>query len=198
MGKRKTGQASARPRKIRASFVAGQVSTEYLILLGSMMVALLVALVTFWLAPNFAADVQKQHSDSYWATARPFAIATQAMYPNLLLLELKNTEPVTLTITGVSVGGVNLNFSNYSVPFSWASASPRCSGGSCAMIVRPGQTQIIATDNFTTNPTNPCLSGASFMSGWGYAVNLTITYNASSTQTQAGTLPLIGKCSPRS
>ncbi len=174
----------------------GQASSEYLILLGAMMAALLVALVIFWLMPNFSADVLEQRSDNYWATARPFSIASQAMHPNQLVLELRNTEPVTLTVTGVTVGGVGMNFSNYSVPFDWSTASARCSGGSCAMIVRPGQTQIITTDNFTTSPQNPCLSGAAFMNGWSYSLNLTITYSTSSNQSQVGSLPLAGKCAP--
>lgn len=129
----------------------GQASSEYIILLGAMMITLLVALGAFWLAPNFASDVQQQKSDTYWADSRPFSVQSNTIYTAGMLLQVQNTEPVTMTITGVSLNGVPLNFYNHSANFTWGRTAD-CSSGVCSLQVRPGQTLAISTENFSASP----------------------------------------------
>jgi len=172
----------------------GQAATEYLILLGAALIVMLTVVLFTSFIPSFAYSVEKQRSDDYWLDARPFSVKGHLLVPNKMILELQNTEPVSLTVKGIWLNAISLNFSNHSIPFSW-NATSQCSGGGCTMLMRPGQTQIISTVNFTTTPANPCLQGE----GTGYELNLTITYQleGASLENQTGSQYLIGECTRR-
>ncbi|VVC01966.1 Uncharacterised protein [uncultured archaeon] len=175
----------------------GQAATEELVLLAVVLLVLMavLAVVVFW--PSYVQTVERQESDRFWASAKPFAVNDHNMYPNQMVIELANTEPVTLTITGIYLDGASLNFSNHSVPFTWGSASSRCASG-CSMAVLPGQTQIISTASFTTTPANPCVTPDGFAYGNRYKMDLVITYHASdpsALENESATEELVGICS---
>lgn len=165
-------------------------------------VALLVMTVALALAvvwPSFVHSVEKQESDRFWASARPFAIREHRMYPDQMVLELYNSEPVTLTIKRIYIDDYPLDFYNHSVPFTWGSAADRCSGG-CTMVLIPGQTQIISTVNFTSSPDNPCADADGFYEGNYYKMDVAITYHASNylaLENESATFKLVGECTGR-
>jgi hypothetical protein len=175
----------------------GQAATEELVLLAVVLLVLIAVLAVVVVWPNYVQTVERQESDRFWASAKPFAVNDHHMYPNQMVIELANTEPVTLTITGIYLEGMSLNFSNYSVPFDWGSASNRCTSG-CSMNVIPGQTQIISTANFVTSPPNPCVTPDGFAYGNRYKMDLVIAYHASDPaviENESSTVELIGICS---
>lgn len=181
-------------------FLRGQAATEELVLLAVVLLVLIavLAVVVGW--PSYVQSIERQESDRFWAGAKPFAVNDHNMYPNQMVLELANTEPVTLTITGIYLEGVSLTFSNHSIPFTWGSASSRCASG-CSMTVLPGQTQIISTASFTSTPANPCVTPDGFAYGNRYKMDLVIEYHASdptALENESFTEELIGLCSPAS
>ncbi len=176
----------------------GQASTEQLILFAIALLLLIVALSLVVVWPGYVQSIESQESSRAWVLARPFSVGSHPMYPNQMVLELQNTEPVTLTVKSIYLDGVGLDFYNHSVPFTWASASPRCSGGVCTMVVLPGQAQIISTANFTDSPANPCVTPNGFAYGNHYKMDLAITYhasNSSSLESESSTAKLVGDCS---
>jgi len=171
-----------------------------LILFAIVLLVLIVVLALLVVWPSYVHAVEKQESDRFWASARPFSLNNHEMYPNQMLVELVNNEPVTLTIKSIYLEGVSLDFSNHSVPFTWESASSRCGGGECTMIVLPGQTQIITTANFTGSPANPCVTPDGYAYGNRYRMALVISYHASnpsSLENESSTVELVGICTRR-
>lgn len=174
----------------------GQVASEFMILFAAMLVVAIIVLGVAVIWPSYVNSIQKQRSDDYWALARPFVVKQNVIYPGAAVIELQNADAVTLNVTGVWLGGVRLDFYNHTLPFSWTKTSA-CGGGACSLLVRPGQTQIISTAEFTTAPTNPCLVGAGFSPGTPYQMELAITYRGTSTNAtynQTGLVKLFGVC----
>ena len=173
----------------------GQAAVEYALILALTLLLVLVAftLMVFW--PSFAHSAEEQRAASAWASARPFSVAEYAMIPNMAVLEISNTEPVSLTITKIRLGGQDMDFSTHSVPVSWP-GTPACMSGTCELKLRPGEFAIVSTANFTA--TNPCVEGGSFVPGRLYEIPLSIAYhgsNPSETLVQEDAQPLAGKCS---
>ncbi len=146
----------------------GQVSTEYLVILA---VVLVIALVVVYLVGGFsgtgAGSIETQ-SRNYWGTASPFAITAFNASGTALELEIANNDADTLTITDISLGGASVYSENLVLS----------SGGSKAISAKL--------------PVACGASGAPFTYN-----NVVITYDKGSLTgvTQAGTKPLVGKCS---
>ena len=179
--------------------IRGQTSVEYLVLLAMALIIMLMVTVFVYLWPDYTYSVKKQRSDDYWQNAKPFAVKSHMIVPDQLVLEMENTEPVSLTVTRLYVDGTGLDFYNHSIPFNW-SVNDLCGGGNCALAMRPGETQIVSTYNFTSSPVNPCYIGASFSNGLDYEADFNITYyatDAAAPEIQTGKMKLIGKCTQR-
>ena len=177
----------------------GQASSEFLMLFGGMLLvaSVVLALAVVW--PGYLYSVEKQRADGYWSSARPFSVRAHNMFPDQMVLELVNTEPVSLTIKEIRLDGIKLDFANHSIPFSWA-RDLRCSAWDCRMLVRPGQAQVRSTANLYDPPPNPCVSENAFSPGARYKLDLSITYhgsNSSDLQVQSANFRLIGTCSER-
>ena len=170
-------------------------------MLAMALLIMLMVTVFVYLWPDYAYSVRKQRSDNYWQNANPLSIRSNFMYPDQPVLEIRNNEPVSLTVTKLWVDRAPLNFYNHTIPFTWI-GHDRCGGGGgiCSMSIRPGETQIVSTDNYTTSPPNPCLVGNSFMPGLDYEADFAMTYYASdpnSLENESGKFPLMGKCTAR-
>ena len=174
----------------------GQGASEFMILFAGMLMVATVVLSVAVVWPSYVQAVQKQRSDDYWLAARPFVVKQNAIYPGTMVIELQNADPVTLNVTGIWLEGVRLDFYNHTVPFSWTKTA-RCGGGSCSMLVRPGQAQIISTVAFSTTPLNPCLVGSDFSPMTPYRMGLTISYRGTGTNAtynETGLVKLMGIC----
>src|SRR3989344_4847402 len=101
-----------------AGVVRGQASTEYIILLAIALIIMTMVVIFVYLWPDYTYSVRKQQSDYYWANARPFSVKSHAMYPNQLVLEIQNNEPLTLIVQRVWMDGNRLDFYNHSIPFT--------------------------------------------------------------------------------
>jgi len=153
-----------------------------------------VAMIAAW--PGIVSTTKQQRSGEYWLAARPFSVTFYAMKPNVMIMAIENNDPTTLTISGIWLDGVNVSFSNHTVPYA-SLEYPRCSGGICNMTMTPGVMQIITTQNITTSPPNPCGYDADFKYGADYEMSLVITYygtNSSNQYNQTSPIKLAGKC----
>ena len=174
----------------------GQDAVEYAIVFGVTLLVLLIVfvLILFW--PSFTQSAEQQRSDYAWANARPFAVKYNSVVPNRVMLQLQNVEPVSLTIKGILVGGRQMDFINYTMPFTWTGSS-RCAAGDCTLLMRPGETQIISTVDFASPLDNPCAEGTAFMDGKKYRIALAITYHGadpSKLYNETLSVPLVGAC----
>ncbi len=176
--------------------VFGQGSGEFIMLLAAMLTVALVSISLLMFFPNMAAESQLQKSQSFWADGKPFSVQGNTIYTTGMLLQMQNAEPVTVTITGISINGVALNLYNHSLPFTWTRTSACSAPGVCSILVYPGQTAAISTDEFADGLLGLCGSGDGFADGKIYSVNFSISYKTASGQsfTQTGTTQLMGKC----
>lgn len=195
MGK---GQASTQLIASTYRPLHAQASTEYMILLAMALITMTLVMVFVYLWPDYTYSVRKQRSDDYWQNARPFSVKSHSIYPSQLLLEIENTEPVTLVVQKLWIDGNPMNYYSHSVPFGWA-ATDECTSA-CAMAVRPGQVRIISSENFTTNPQNPCVDSNGFTAGLDYEVEFRVQYyytDKNQPENQTGKFSLIGSCTER-
>jgi hypothetical protein len=146
----------------------GQVSTEYLVILA---VVLVVALVVVYLVGGFSslgAGSLQTESQNYWGSMSPFSIITMKATGTTLNLEIVNNDLQQLTLTGISVEGASV--------FSTTTT------------MNSGQDAII-------NATVAAPCGAA---GTPYTFNnvvFTYTKGGITGIAEAGTKPLVGKCS---
>lgn len=146
----------------------GQVSTEYLVILA---VVLVVALVVVYLVGGFSglgAGSLETQSKSYWGSTSPFAITTIQVHDTTMQLQVVNNDLEQLTLTGVSAG-TGSTYSGGDVTFA--------SGESKLVTVTVAGCGGVGTSYTYTN------------------VVLTYTKGAITGIAEAGTKPLVGKCS---
>ena len=147
----------------------GQVSTEYLVILA---VVLVIALVVVYLVGGFSglgAGSLETQSKNYWGSTAPFAIKAFKASGTTLDLEIANNDLDRLAVTDISVDGTSV-LTN-------------------------------VTQNFTSGEVKVLtgtLGSACGAAGTPFTYsNVIITYNKGSISAlkQAGTKPLVGKCS---
>lgn len=146
----------------------GQVSTEYLVILA---VVLVIALVVVYLVGGFsglgAGSIETQ-SKNYWGATAPFAITAFKASATSLDLEVQNNDLDRLTITDISVDGVSVFATNTSFTSGERKVVTGTLGTACGAAGTP----------YTYE-------------------DVVITYDkgALTGLAQAGTKPLVGKCS---
>ena len=92
-------------RKVPRGWPA-QGATEYLILLGAVLVIALIAIGILNMIPNSSADIRSSVSDSYWSASTPFTIYRHSMTTDgLLTMTVFNRGAKPLTLQGVQVSG---------------------------------------------------------------------------------------------
>lgn len=149
----------------------GQVSTEYLVILA---VVLVVALVVVYLVGGFSglgAGSLETQSKGYWGSTAPFAITTVRVSGTTMDLQMVNNDLEQLVLTDVSVNNVSVYATNNTFTSGEAKVVTATLPGSLT----------------------PCgVAGTSYTYN-----NIVLTYSKGTISTirQAGTKPLVGKCS---
>jgi len=150
--------------------IKGQGATEYLVLLGAVLIVALVALALLGFFPGLSSDAKIQQSQAYWTgEAQPFAIVDYGISNDgnaTLVLQNKKADGA-YNLTAVKVGSVT--------------ATPNAVVGSGSA--------------YTVTINNAGLAGTG--AGTLYDFKMEITYNSPSgiAGTQAGTKNLVGKYS---
>jgi hypothetical protein len=174
-----------------------QGSTEYMAIMGISLLIMLVAVAFVAVEPQIAYSAKMQRSAEYWASARPFSLKSYAITQSHIILELQNSEPVSLSVKEIRLNGLVSNFSKIFAPYN-GSAVPMCYSGSCDMQMAPGAVEVVLIGNLNSSSAlqKLCSPDGSFQEGRNYEANLSITYQGSSgsSYVQAGSAPLAGQC----
>ncbi len=153
----------------------GQGATEYLVLLGAVLIVALVALALLGYFPGLATDAKLTQSQAYWTSeAKPFAINEIAVSSGgNVQIVLQNKEATgAYSLNALTLGGVALN----------ASAD---AGSKFPVVFAPGDTQKLS---FTNTGLNGTASKA-----YEYSVVIDFTSPANLTSKQFGGKPVMGK-----
>ncbi len=140
--------------------IKGQGATEYLVLLGAVLIVALVALALLGFFPGLSTDAKIQQSQAYWQSeAKPFSIVESKVSASTgeVTLALQNkdaTGTFTLNAITLSSGGVTNSTSGLQIPFP------------------PGSTQQVNGSNVP----GMSISGAAL----GGAYDLQVTFNYTS------------------
>ena len=146
----------------------GQVSTEYLVIIGVVLVIALVVVFLLTRSTNLAGGAVDSQSKNYWSSQAPFSVSNYRASDTSLDLVMKNNDADQLTLTGVSGTGIT----------AWS-----------------GSTLFEANQERTLTVTLTATCGTAG-TRFQYA-NVTMTYTKGSLAsiTQVGTVPLSGTCS---
>lgn len=157
----------------------GQSSTEYLVVLGAVLMVGLVAVGTMVVLPSFGQATREQQFSQYWLRASPFKITAIKLSTGNVTLSIENGAKKILVLTGIEAG------SNSQVIQVRGPGSPQS--------FRPGQEIAIANVSFNFAG-NPCYGKA--LGTYYEFANITIIYTEGAIPDirQAG-LGLAGYCS---
>ena len=144
----------------------GQGATEYLVLLGVVLVIALVAIALLGFFPGLAGSTKETQARTYWNQAAPFTIKEYRYSGTSLNLTMENMGSDKLTVTGVTVNGT--------------------AGTLVSTSFNGGQTQLLNI----TGSIPSCTAGSQF------EYDLNITYNSKYQNgfTQVGAKPIVGTC----
>jgi hypothetical protein len=168
----------------------GQGATEYLVILGAvLLVALVIVSLLGWF-PSLGGSTREQQSRSYWAGATPFSITAYLDSNNAINLSIANRGSDRLNLTSVnftdSVGTSEFNV----YTFSLAQGSNPVGG----ITFNAGEEKMIG-NNTAPGSNNQC-TGAAAGAVFDYK-SVIFTYNQGGItgMKQTGARPLVGRCS---
>ena len=158
----------------------GQGATEYLVILGAVLLVALAVMSVSGQATPSSASIKEQQSSAYWSGTYPISISVLKLTSDTLSLKLVNRESQKIRITSIQVGNSSGLFST----------------------IYSGTIILNAGEEFTLNDVdvysfdgNPCRGLAA---GKAFEVaQLVFSYDTASSLTnltQAGTKPFVGKC----
>jgi len=158
------------------SYSKGQGATEYLVVLGAVLLVSLVVVQAVSSSTSSGIALKEQQSSSYWKTATPFSITTYSLEAGTLVATIKNQQNEPLKLTAVQIND------NGTAMAVWAGSKVFGAGEESALYMRYG-------------PNNGCKNsdaGTPFE-----AAQVTFVYDKSNglqSFSQAGIKPLSGKC----
>jgi hypothetical protein len=121
--------------------VRGQGSTEYLVVLGAVLLVGLVAVGTMVTLPALGQSAREQQFNQYWARATPYSLTAFKLGANSFSLRLTNNEKKTVVLTGAEIG------SDTQVIAFWNPSNSQS--------FRPGQQTTVTNESFGFSG-NPC------------------------------------------
>ncbi|MFA5246684.1 MAG: hypothetical protein WC408_02205, partial [Candidatus Micrarchaeia archaeon] len=115
----------------------GQAATEYLIILGAVLLVSAITVTVFALNSD-TSSAQVQESTAYWRSTYPFIIISAKAAGPAVVLTIQNAADEPLWLTGISVAGTRLLLYDYKGDVFGASMCPT-GLDSCSVQVEIGQ-----------------------------------------------------------
>ena len=166
------------------NFRRGQGATDYLVILGAvLLVALVIVSLLGWF-PSLGGATREQQSRAYWSSATPFAITTIKVNNTSVVITLSNRLSERLNLTNITLADAFGNSKEILVPSSYT-------------MLNAGEEQTLLNNSWWLAVNNPC-SGATSKAGNPYefkTVTLTYTQGSITDIKQTGAQPLSGRCS---
>ena len=142
-----------------ASKRGGQGSSEYLVVLGAVLVIALIV-VTLLAAGTNMMGPNKAESEAYWASTSPIKIISSKMVSGTLILGLQNIGSQRIYLTGLSVSGTGLNLFHYYSADNYGNSycnSTTGNGYACDIYLQVGKTVYLAAQTAPICPANGLL-----------------------------------------
>jgi len=89
-------------------FLRGQGATEYLVILGAVLLVSLVVVSATSASTSSQVSMKQQQSQAYWSSLSPIKVLSSKVVDSNLILQVQNTGTSTLRLDGVNVGSVDL------------------------------------------------------------------------------------------
>jgi len=154
----------------------GQAATEYLVILGAVLLLASIATSNVLSASGTTASIKEQQSTTYWKDATPFSITSYSLESGSLVVTVKNQLPKKLRLTGIDVAASGANYTVFS--------------GS--LIFSPSEEKTLYLSFGEQNPCNSLNTGNSFELS-----AVTFAFDESSDivgAKQVGASSLVGRC----
>jgi len=163
----------------------GQGATEYLVILGAVLLVALVIIALLGWFPSLGGSTRESQSKSYWSSASPFAITVAKASNNTLTFSVTNRLTERLFLTSVDVQD---GFGNTGIVMT-----PN-------QIVNAGEEVVLTglAAAITNSTLNPCYSTGASKNGSVFefkAVAFTYTQGLITGNREQGVQPLVGRCS---
>jgi len=163
----------------------GQGATEYLVILGAVLLVALVIIALLGWFPSLGGSSKETQSKSYWASANPFAITVAKASNSIITFSVSNKLTERLYLTSVEI---------------------QDGFGNTGTIMTPGQVvnageEVVLTGlaaAITNSTLNPCYSTGTPKNGSTFefkAVTFIYTQGLITGIREQGVQPLVGKCS---
>jgi hypothetical protein len=161
---------------VKAVRSKGQGATEYLVILGAVLLVAMVIIALLGWFPQVGGPAREKESDAYWKSATPFSITSQRFDNGTVLLMVANRGSDKFNLTEIQVDDGAGNVYNLSIT---------------STIFTAGDEKPIFVPSFTTG--NPCVSTAS---GGSYEfAKVSLFYKMGIyPMRQTGARPLVGRC----
>ncbi|MFA5246323.1 MAG: hypothetical protein WC408_00345 [Candidatus Micrarchaeia archaeon] len=166
-------------------FRRGQGATEYLVILGAvLLVALVIVSLLGWF-PSLGGSTKEQQSKSYWSSASPFAITTSKVSNTSMTFTVSNRLSDRLNLTSIEVQDGFGNTGTIMTPNQVFNAGEEAT--------------LSATSTVYYNASlNPCTTTGTSKTGSTYefkVVSFVYNQNTISGIRQTGAQSLVGRCS---
>jgi len=89
-------------------FIHGQGATEYLVILGAVLLVSLVIVSLLGVFPSSQVSMKQQQSQAYWSSLSPIKVLTSKVVDSNLVLQVQNTGSPTLRLDAISIGSTNI------------------------------------------------------------------------------------------
>jgi len=159
----------------------GQGATEYLVILGAvLLVALVIVSLLGWF-PSLGGATKEQQSKAYWTGASPFAIITYKIDNGSISISVANRISEKLNLTGIEVQDGFGNNGTIITPLQFFNA---------------GEEAVVTNSTFVN--LNPCSSTTTSRTGASFEFKVVaFTYNQGTITgiRQQGAQSLVGRCS---
>jgi len=138
-----------------ASGRRGQDSSEYLVVLGAVLVIALIV-VTLLASGINVSGPNRSESEAYWASTSPIKIVSSKMVSGTLILGLQNTGNLRIYLTGLSVSGTSLNLFHYYTDDNYGNSYCNSTSGGyvCDIYLQVGKVVYLAAKEAETCPEN--------------------------------------------
>jgi len=129
----------------------GQGATEYLVILGAVLLVSLVVVSATSASTSSQSSMKQQQSQAYWSSLSPINVVSSKVVDANLVLGLKNVGSSTLRLDGISVGSTNLPIypyysGDYYGPAYCSRPNDNFSEPSmtCSLMIGPGEVAYVA------------------------------------------------------
>jgi hypothetical protein len=140
----------------------GQTATEYLIILAVVIIIALIVVGVMGGIPGMGGGSKQKTSAAYWTTAK-IGIASAAINPTGVTLNIKNNNPSSVTLNSISLGATSLAITPRTLTAgetaTFTSGAVTCTAGSFSHTVSMNYTDVATGSSYIFTGDGQTLDG---------------------------------------